>query len=291
MEFAPLTDEMIADAPEWMRAIELRADGWRGPETRAFVGREGSDMVAVGVMWTSRVHDSRYWVEIVVDPARRRRGLGTAMFRGLSARRHRPIPFTARGYIDSTQVAFARSLGATVVQTVPPATIRTANYARLRAQPDVMAATSIAVQQLAAAQAAFYDWTHASWSPVATDFAGALNESLEHELDFDATSLIVDEHGEPLAMTLVWNETPPVITGETMREDVPGGERLIEACLNRSLAVLHERGIDTAEMDGHVTDPHLAPVWSRLGAEGTDFIILEIPGRVNRFRQREQYLM
>ena len=87
MDFEPLSQGVIDAAPDWMRAIPLRADGWRDENTRSVLATEAGAPVAVGMIWTSRVDGDRYWFEIAVDPAFRMRGHGRAMFSQLSSLR------------------------------------------------------------------------------------------------------------------------------------------------------------------------------------------------------------
>ena len=47
--------------------------------------------------------------------------------------------------------------------------------------------------------------------------------------------------------------------------------------LRRSLEVLADRGTDVAEFDGHVSDPHFLPVWTRLSPDGRWFHLVEVP--------------
>lgn len=68
MEFSPLTQADIDGAAAWMRDIPLRADRWRGDDTRSLVATASGVPVAAGIMWTSRVHGDRYWFEIAVSP-------------------------------------------------------------------------------------------------------------------------------------------------------------------------------------------------------------------------------
>ena len=41
--------------------------------------------------------------------------------------------------------------------------------------------------------------------------------------------------------------------------------------------VLADRGTDVAEFDGHVSDPHFLPVWTRLSPDGRWFHLVEVP--------------
>ncbi len=158
MDFEPLSQGVIDAAPDWMRAIPLRADGWRDENTRSVLATEAGAPVAVGMIWTSRVHGDRYWFEIAVDPAFRMRGHARDMFSHLTSLRAVDIPFMARGYANEDRMTFLRALGARTSQIVPPAHIDVAARSNLRPHPAVQ--------------------------------SGA-NEGLEDDLDLEATSVAV----------------------------------------------------------------------------------------------------
>lgn len=233
--------------------------------------------MAAGILWTSRVHGDRYWFEIAVAPDRRRRGLGREMFARLSALRGDDLAFMTRGYVDDDRMAFARALDARTIQVVPPADIAVASRTALRHHPAVRSAADVEWAQIAEANAAVYAWTHAAWSPVGPQFAEALNEDLADELDRDATSVAVVA-GRVVANCMVYlDESPPVVTAETTAADTPDGERLVEGRVRRSLDVLAARGETDVVFDGHVSDPHFLPVWTRLGPTGRWFHLVEVP--------------
>lgn len=276
MPSRPLTPADIDTAPDWMREIPLRPDGWRDGHTRSVIEADAAGIFAVGILWTSRVHTDRFWFEIAVDPARRRRGAGRRMFAQLTRLRADDLPFISRGYVDEERVAFIRALGGRVIQVVPPAQIATAQRTLLRAHSAVGGAAGVDDAALRAANAATYAWTHATWSPVAADFADALNEDLADELDLDASSVAVRD-GAVVALCLVYRDTtPPVVTAETTARHTPDGEHLVEGCVRRSLDVLAARGVREVEFDGHVSDPHLLPVWTRLQPTGRWFHLFEV---------------
>ncbi len=277
MTYRPVTQDDVDRAPKWMRAVPLRADQWRDAHTRAIVETDGDDVVAVGMLWTSRVHGDRYWSEIAVDPARRRRGHGRAMLAHLSMLRAADIPFMARGYVDEERLSFCRSLGAHTIQIVPPAEVAVAQRVALAAHPAVHGAAERSWDELAAHNTEVYAWTHAAWSPVGPDFADALNEDFTDELDLEASSIAIVD-GRIVANCLVYHDSsPPVVTAETSAADTPDGERLVEGCVRRSLDELAARGVAEAEFDGHVSDPHFLPVWTRLAPAGRWFHLVEVP--------------
>lgn len=251
MDFEPLSQGVIDAAPDWMRAIPLRADGWRDENTRSVLATEAGAPVAVGMIWTSRVHGDRYWFEIAVEPAFRMRGHARDMFSHLTSLRAVDIPFMARGYANEDRMTFLRALGARTIQIVPPAHIDVAARSNLRPHPAVHSGASAGWADVRAANADVYEWTHASWSPVGEGFASALNEGLEDDLDLEATSVAVVT-GRIVANCMVYRDSlPPIVTAETTQADCPDGERLVEGCVRRSLDVVEVDAADSAAATHH----------------------------------------
>lgn len=279
MELRPLESSDLEDAPPWVADRTLRPDLWRDEHTRSVAARdEFGELVAVGIIWTSRVHGDRYWIDVAVHPDRRRRSIGTGVVRHLRGLRASPLAFMSRGFVDDPALAFADALGARTIQVVPPIEVSTSARLRLRADAATVAGSALSPDAIERANAAIYEWTHAAWSPVGPNFAVALNEDLWDELDLEATSVVTDEAGEVLAMSLVYCDSDPlIITSETVDPHEPEGERLVEVCVRRSLDVLAGRGQSRVEFDGHVTDPHFMPVLARLAPAGRWFRLVEMP--------------
>jgi len=279
VRFRPLSARDLDEAPAWFGEIELREDGWRDADTRSSVAVDDSGaVVAAGVIWTSRAHGDRYWIDMVVDPRLRRRGIGSAMLGHLAGQRARGIPFMTRGYVDSERVTFAFACGARTIQIVPPARVRTTRAEVLRPHGAVVAASRVPFAQVLGAHADMYEWIHRGWSPVGPGFAAVVNEGLLDDLDLDASALALDDEGRVRAIAAVYLDAePPVVCAETTRPDEPEGERMVEGCLRHSLAVLADRGVTNVDLDGHVSDPHLIPNWARLAPAGEWFLLVEIP--------------
>lgn len=64
--------------------------------TRSVIALDDGIPVAAGIIWTSRAHGDRYWVAVVVDPIRRRQGVGTAVVAALAAREASSVALTIR---------------------------------------------------------------------------------------------------------------------------------------------------------------------------------------------------
>lgn len=278
MFFRPLVQVDLDSGPSWFSSIELRADGWRDRHTRSLIALDGGVPVAAGLIWTSRVHGDRYWVAAVVDPERRRQGIGTALVGELARLRAEPLRFMTRGFVDAPALAFADALGARTIQIVPPMDVAVARRDALReVTPDTVAGSAVGLEGLGAAWASAYAWSHADWSPTAPDFADALLEGFGDEVDLEATSVELDGGGSVVALCVAFTGGDvPVLCGETTERDTLNGERLVESCLRRTLDVLAERGVSAVEMDGHVSDPHWLSAWIRLQPTGTWFRLVEI---------------
>ncbi|WP_420111108.1 GNAT family N-acetyltransferase [Pseudactinotalea sp.] len=274
----PLAQADLDAGPFWFSSIELRADGWRDQHTRSLIALDGQVPVGAGLIWTSRVHGARYWVAVVVDPERRRQGIGTALVRELARLRAQPLALMTRGFVGSPELAFADALGARTIQVVPPMHVDVARRDALHeATPETVPGSAVGLESLGPAWASAYEWSHAEWSPTAPNFAGALLEGLEDEVDLEATSIALDGGGSVVALCVAFTDGDvPVLCGETTQRDTLNGEQLVASCLRRTLDVLAERGVNAVEMDGHVSDPHWLPAWIQLEPTGGWFRLVEI---------------
>ena len=278
VHFRPLADDDLAVPPSWWADRSLARDRWRDDETRSAVVVDGGEIVAAGAIWLSRLHEDRFWLEIVVDPERRRRGIGTALTQHLSTLRSRDLPFMARGYVDDESMHFADALGARTIQTVPPARASLDTLTELRTHPGVQPLTGADSSRIESAYAELYRWTHETWSPVRAGFETSLAEGLWDELDVEASALAVDESGRIRALALTFRDTDPaLIVAETIARNEPEGEHLVEGCIRRAMTILAHRGLTMVDFDGHVSDPHFLPALSRLRPAGRWFRLVEIP--------------
>lgn len=276
--YRALTETDLSSSPDWWEGRTLAQDLWRGDETRSAVALEGGEIVGAGAIWLSRVHDDRFWLEVVVHPAHRRRGVGSGMVRHLASLRCRDLPFAARGYVGDESLRFADALGAKTVQVIPPVRVDLKMRDALRSDSRVQPLAGVDRSRVEAAHADMYRWVHESWSPVRDGFADALNEDLWNEIDVDASSVAVDSAGDILALSLVFVDSDPaLVVTETTSRAQPDGELLVEGCVRRSLDRLADRGHARVDFDGHVSDPHFLPTLTRLQPVGRWFRLVEIP--------------
>lgn len=275
LAFRPLTAHDLASV-QWAAGTAFRPDVWRDEHTRSIVAASGDDVVALGMHWTSRGHPDRYWFNILVREDARRTGIGTRTFRHLAGLRAADLPYMTRGYVDDPVLAFADALGARTVQLVPPSDVAIGQRDRLPEATEVRAPAS--VMEALDLHVASYVWTHADWSPTDDTIYAALAEDFADEVDLEATSIALDVHGVPIAIAVAWLDgDEPLITGECILRNQPDGEAAFARAVRRSLDVLAARGRATVSFDGHVSDPHLAPVLARLSPTGRWFRLVEVP--------------
>ncbi len=262
-------------APPWLAHVDLRPDRWRDQSTRAAAGWVDDELVAVGRIFTSRVHTSRYWTEVEVAPESRRRGHGRQMFTHLAGLRAEPKPLCTRGYVSSEPVSFARHLGARPYQTCPPQQVATVDAARLLAGSlGTLPGSAVDSRELQRAWTATYAWVHASWSPVAEGFEQPLLAAFLTDLDLTHTRVVATPTVRAAAYVFL-DEAETVVVAECRTPTEPAGLRLLRACIRDSLLSLAANGVGAVTFDGHDTDPHFRPLLDELATTGEAFELLE----------------
>lgn len=274
-----LTPQLELELPTWCSQKELAFDQSRDIDTRSLaVSAETNELVALVEWFAPKAHHTHYYLNIEVAPRLRRRGIGTEAFRLASSLRHQDIPFTCRGYLHSEELAFAYSLGATTKQIVPPDKANMAHKDELRPLPSIQSLRTEEAAPFQQAYLSMYEWTHEQWFPVSGVHQQTILRDALADLDYEATSVHCDSSGAIDAFIAVYQMNgSPILLGETATRSTQDGERIIEACLRRSLDVLSERGVLEVGMDGHISDPHWFPNWIKLSPYGEWFQLLEIP--------------
>ena len=269
------TDRDVVAAPDWLGGVDLRPDRWRDDATRAVVGLENGMVVAVGRIFTSRVHDDRYRVEIMVAPQCRRRGYGRSIAGSLSDLRADSKPLCSRGFVSSASARFARRLGAHAYQTCPPERVLTRDGSRLvRSNVPTVRGVDVVPDEVRAAWTEIYEWMHADWAPVAPGFEVPLLAEFADELDLVHTRVVREGHIR--AAAFVFADTPePVVVAECRTRHEPDGLMLLRACVRDALLSLAEDGVGAITFDGHDTDPHFRPLLDELPVTGEAFELLE----------------
>ncbi|WP_375425058.1 hypothetical protein [uncultured Friedmanniella sp.] len=279
MQCRPLTRPVVEAAPVWLQQEDLRPDRWRDESTRAAGGWAGDELVVVGRIFTSRVHASRYWTEVIVAPGSRHRGYGRQMLGHLVELRAEDKPLCTRGYVSAEAVSFARHLGARPYQTCPPETVATSDALGLRTgEVLVVPGAEVPRHELERAWVDTYAWVHASWSPVAAGFEEPLLAGFRTDISLDHTRLVATS--TVLAGSYVFlDEGDAVIVAECRSPVEPLGLDLLRACVRASLLSLAAAGVQAATFDGHDTDPHFRPLLGELPTTGEAFELLEwLPG-------------
>ncbi len=257
----------LATAPAWLSERSIRPDGWRDETTRTLIAVDDAGAsIGAGIMWTSRVHPGRYSVDVAVAPEQRRRGIGSQLVAALAASQPEPRPFLWGAAEADPGHAFVARFGARTIQRAPLDPVPTAHAARLRPDDRVTSAATASQAVTEDAWAGMYEWTHVDWHPMGLDARGALVEDLWDEIDPELSSIAVAAGGEITAVLLVFVDGDvPIIAGETVARDTADGALIVEGCVRRCLDELARRGATETLIEGHVSDPHLAPLFDTLG--------------------------
>lgn len=165
---------------------------------------DSGTLLAAGIIWTSRVHRSRYLAHVVVAPASRRQGIGRAMMSALADVRASSLPLTCGGDTDSTELAFADALGARTIQVVPPRTVLTADAGLIHSGVSAVDGTAVGLGEVGRAWVDVYRWTHESWAPVIADAEAALVSDLEIDIDLAHSRFVRGEDGRITAGAFVF---------------------------------------------------------------------------------------
>jgi hypothetical protein len=146
---------------------------------------------------------------------------------------------------------------------------------------DVMSLEAMDPPGVAAAFADVYRWIHEGWAPIGAGHAlSAMSELVTTDSD-PALSRGQWRDGRLVAVALMFPEE----TGradcvlETLRRDEPDGVTAVAAVLAGVLAAARAAGLHEVELDGHESDPHLAPVVATLPPHGDDpLLMVELAG-------------
>lgn len=246
----------------------LHGARWR----RTWVAVSDSEVVeGFATLAENQVHGSRTTIFVEVREDRRKMGRGRALIEHALASRLDDRPLACKVWSDDAAAMalvgvvggtpYQRCLGPAVDPTSPEVNAWAARHV---APSGVKIDTLERVEEaeLAAAWVSQYGWVHERWSPVTS------NEALETiaaeevaELDRSVScGAWVD--GRLAAISFVYEEGDGEhsMVAETLRRTEPQGCEIVAATVAESLRRLGERGVTSAEFDGHCDDPHLAPV-------------------------------
>lgn len=274
-QFQSMHGPPVDDGTRWSRTLVAETDGIVGVATAA----------------TNRVHPGRYTAAVEVAGPWRRRGVGSALVAELQRTVPDPRPLATKvGADDIPARGFAASLGAVVYQRCPGAIVDPTSpevaawIAAQEAEPEiaVMSLDHLSATELGAAFTTQYLWVHAPSSPVGD--IEALHSAVEEMTGAMDTELSTGSWraGRLEAAVFVFGpdgDGPVELVAETMTRDAPNGESSLAAAVARSLQAAAFRGITAVEFDGHVDDPHLAPLVESLPTTAASpLLLLEISG-------------
>jgi ribosomal protein S18 acetylase RimI-like enzyme len=246
-------------------------DGARWRRTRVAVGPSGSVAGAVTVVRHS-IHTGQYALVVEVAPAHRRQGLGRRLVAEARELRPEPLPLVVQIVgSDTAGLALLRAVGGQIVQTTPsfrPVPAAMLDWAAAQPVPPgvrLAPLTGVPRDELVAAWVQTYVWQHVGWASEVS--VPALTPRMAEMVDAIAPDLSVGAWaGDRLAATVLIIPDDGAGPGgvqlltETVRRDEPDGTAILAAALAECFRTLAARGIPTADLDGHVTDPHLDPV-------------------------------
>ena len=252
---------------------------WR----RTVVAEDAGDVVGAASVAVNPVHPGRYNAAVEIAASRRRAGLGAALLTQL--RRLRPEPLALSGKVreaDSAASGFVRAAGGRTYQRCLCPTVRldaVAPWCAGRTVPRVTVAPFSAADALIDAFADLYRWLHAPWSPVGG--VDALREVARQVCvgADSALSRVAYLGGLPVALALAFRDGDRVeVVAETVAADTPDGADVLAAAIAATLAAARAAGVLEAEFDGHVDDPHLAPLIATMPLARTDpLLLVELP--------------
>jgi hypothetical protein len=185
---------------------------------------------------------------------------------------------------DPAATALVAAAGGTVFQRCPSSTPDPADpavqaWCAARPVPDgftVAAASTVPEAALVDAWIATYLWVHESWYPADPQVLTRMGSDLVARLDRSLTRLATRD-GRPCAAAWVLPATAgraTVAFAETIRPDEPDGAAIVAAVLAGCLRDLAAVGVDKVLIDGHDSDPHLAPVVATLPAAASEPLLL-----------------
>lgn len=254
---------------------------WR----RTVVGVVNDVLVGAGSVASNRVHPGRQSAAIEVRSDRRRRGIGTRLLAELAAIAPDDLPMAGKVRPDSPAAHFVDAVGGRNYQRCrgevvdPRESAITAwcgqgSAAQERAAPGMRVGplSALARDRWPAIFAEQYLWVHEDWSPVGSPSA-LLGVATEEVADADPELSTGVWSADRLA-AVVWafriGDDAVDVVAETVRRNESDGAAGLRAAVARTLGVAASAGISRLEFDGHLTDPHLAPILRQLPVSETN---------------------
>lgn len=252
---------------------------------RTTAALEGDRVIGLAGVTESRLHPSHLQLAVEVHPEHRRRGVGTALVRSLRADGR---PGLARVFTDDeAATAFVRTLGSTVLQTLPPEKVRCASPAVRTWAEEHRGPTRSGVQVgregVRQAWLQVYGWVHAGWTPVrsAATLDEVFDDAFLDSLDLGASRFTVRD-GAVSAGAFVLRETYDdavvVVSEPTTADDTAANHQDAAACLAAVLADQADREPGSVMVDCHVSDPHTYPLLQSIPeVTGRSLVFWQVP--------------
>jgi Acetyltransferase (GNAT) domain len=251
------------------------------------VAEDRGEVLGMGTVLLSNVHRDSYYCEIQVEPEVRRQGVGRAIFEALLDCTPAPYPILSRSMASEPgRLAFAQALGFTVLMRCPspqlhPGALATGHWIEQHPVPrgvTVVPAQTRSFEEFLDAWVDLYVWIHEDWSPtVARDTVYELFAASEMaDVDFELSRVaVLDNKIVALAAVLPdpWDNRAFLVT-ETVQRRVLNGTAILAATIAEALRACAQRGVQLAEFDGHVVDPHYFPLSQTLPITGCDPLLV-----------------
>jgi GNAT superfamily N-acetyltransferase len=252
---------------------------------RTMAAVTGDEVVGLAGVTESRLHPSHLPLAVEVHPEHRRRGVGTALVRSLRADGR---PGVLRVFTDDRAgTGFARALGSTVLQTLPPEKVRcTSATARSWAAEHrgvTRTGAEVGRERVRRAWLQTYGWVHAGWTPVrsAATADEVFDDAFLGGLDLGASHFTVRD-GSVSAGAFVLRETYDnavvVVVEPTTADDTAANHEDTAACLAAVLADQADHEPGSVMVDCHVSDPHTYPLLRSIPeVTGRSLVFWQVP--------------
>jgi GNAT superfamily N-acetyltransferase len=252
---------------------------------RATAALEGDEVVGLAGVTESRLHPSHLRLAVEVHPQHRRRGVGSTLVRSLRADGR---PGVLRVFTDDQAATrFARALGSTVLQTLPPEKVRCTSPAVRAWAEEHRGATSsgseVGRERVRQAWLQVYTWVHAGWTPVrsAATADEVFDDAFLDGLDLAASRFTIRD-GSVSAGAFVLRETYDdavvVVTEPTTADDTAANHQDTAVCLAAVLADQADREPGSVMVDCHVSDPHTYPLLQSIPeVTGRSLVFWQVP--------------
>jgi GNAT superfamily N-acetyltransferase len=283
VKLRPATAEDLARAAWAKERYALDADD--PLLRRTTVALHGDDVVGLAGVAESRLHPSHLPLVVEVHPEHRRQGIGTALVRGLRADGR---PGVLGVFMDNEgATGFARALGATVLQTLPPEKVRCTSPAvqawAAERRAETRTGDEVGREGVRQAWLQMYGWLHAGWIPVRSTatMEAVFDDAFLDGVDLGASRFTVRD-GRVSAGGIVlrenYDEATVVVVEPTTPDDTAANHEDTAACLAAVLVDQAGREPGSVMVDCHVSDPHTYPLLQSIPeVTGRSLVFWDVP--------------